>query len=67
MKDNYKEFNNFYLQNVVYKKDYSFLIIDKGVKLCQKYIYYDGSKDKANYVNINKDNEEVKIEYNDCK
>lgn len=66
MKDNYKEFNDFYLQNVVYKKDYSFLIIDKSVKLCQKYIYYDGSNDITHYVNINKNREEEKIEYNDC-
>lgn len=71
MKDNYNEFNTFYLSNIVYKKDYSFMIIDKSVKLCQKFIYYDGSIDTANYITIKTDKKNTNIDndiiINKCK
>lgn len=56
MNNTSKNFDTFYLDNIVYKKDYSILIIDKGAKIEQKFIYYDGTKDTANYITIEPDN-----------
>ncbi len=52
LKNKTLEFQKFYEDNVINRKDHSFLIIDKSAILEKRYIFYDAKKEKYEYVKI---------------
>lgn len=52
LKNRYSEFQKFYEDNVINRKDHSFIVVDKSAQIDKRYIFYDAKKQQFEYVDI---------------